>query len=84
VGDTAIGWASRAIAAHLRGSISAAELWDILLAHMDDLDGAERASRLLTHLEAVFAGAQPAPRGVLEANEMVVLDDQDQPELLAG
>ncbi len=53
-------WASLVVRAHLRGRLSGAELWDILLAYMDDCFAPQIVARLLKHIDRVLVPEPPA------------------------
>jgi hypothetical protein len=46
-------WGSRVLGAYNQGMISAAEVWDILLAHMDEGDAERSVDRLLRSLQSI-------------------------------
>jgi hypothetical protein len=67
-------WGSRVLDAYNRGMISAAELWDILLAHMDEGDAERNVDRLLRSLQSII----PVQAEVLPADDwLVVTEDAD-------
>jgi hypothetical protein len=52
--NQATGWASDVITAFQHGTLTAAELWDILLHHVDDAQADQCVSRLLGRFNALL------------------------------
>lgn len=52
--NQATGWASDVINAFQHGTLTAAELWDILLHHVDDAHADQSVSRLLGRFKSLL------------------------------
>jgi hypothetical protein len=93
-----VGWASLVIRAHLRGRLSGAELWDILLAHMDDCFAPQRVAKLLGYIDRVLPPeplkngksprrpepAGPTPKAGAIDPDLIVLAEDENRELLSA
>ncbi|HYE03914.1 MAG TPA: hypothetical protein VEL07_00215 [Planctomycetota bacterium] len=73
-------WGSRLVAAFARGDVTAAELWDLLLAHVDD----PRAEQLIDDLLVRFRGLVAGRTSVTIVDEDIFVVAVDDRELLAG
>lgn len=51
------GWASDVICAFRQGILTASELWDVLVSHMDEKDAGENVARVLGQFQTLTTGA---------------------------
>lgn len=74
-------WGSRLMAAHSRGDVTSAELWHLLLAHVDHPQADDLIDRLLVRFRGLLDGSQAGVQVV--EDELFILGEEER-ELLAG